>query len=67
MNLKDYLARAGITQAEFAEYIDVNPRTVRRWVSGEATTPKIVLLFIKLDPIRLVRKLRDNNPQEKKT
>ena len=34
-NLRNALSRAGISGEEFAELIDVDPRTVRRWLTGQ--------------------------------
>lgn len=53
--LKDYLQRIGITQGEFADYIGVTGRTVRRWVQGQEI-PKLVGLFVALDPIEVIGK-----------
>jgi len=53
--LKDYLQRIGITQEEFADYIGVHGRTVRRWVQGQEM-PKLVGLFVALDPIEVIGK-----------
>lgn len=54
MTLREYLKHLGITQAQFAQYIDVPPRAVKRWIA-EDKVPRLVQLFINLDPIRVVR------------
>jgi DNA-binding transcriptional regulator YiaG len=33
------LAEIGLSQAAFARWADVNPRTVRRWLSGKTAIP----------------------------
>jgi len=33
-NLKNALRRAGMTPEEFAEIVQVDPKTVQRWVAG---------------------------------
>jgi len=35
-------------QTKLAHHIDANPRTVRRWVSGDIPVPKVVLLYLQL-------------------
>lgn len=35
-------------QSKLARHIDTNPRTVRRWVSGEIPVPTVVILYLKL-------------------
>jgi DNA-binding transcriptional regulator YiaG len=54
VTLREYLKHLGVSQAEFAHYIDVPPRTVKRWIA-EDKVPRLVQLFINLDPIRVVR------------
>lgn len=36
------------TVKQFATFIEVNERTVRRWESGETPTPKVVTLLLKV-------------------
>jgi hypothetical protein len=33
-------------QSKLARHIDTNPRTVRRWVSGEIPVPEVVILYL---------------------
>ena len=40
--LKRELRKRGITQEDFAEYIGVSDRTVRRWVSGDIHSLDVV-------------------------
>ena len=44
MNLKQQLKDAGINQRQFAQYVGVDPRTVRRWVKDQP--PRIALLAL---------------------
>lgn len=44
-------------QSKLARHIDANPRTVRRWVSGEIPVPKVVIMYLEL--------YRSNNTEEK--
>lgn len=39
LNLKQALNAFGLTQAEFAQLIEVSPRTVSLWASGDSTLP----------------------------
>jgi len=39
-NLKDALRSAGLTAEQFAQIIDVDPKTVQRWVSGRTPYPR---------------------------
>jgi DNA-binding transcriptional regulator YdaS (Cro superfamily) len=39
-NLKDALRTAGLTSEQFAQIIDVDPKTVQRWVSGRTPYPR---------------------------
>ena len=67
-NLKAELKSIGITQREFAEYIDVHITTVSRWIRNELTTPKLVKLVLEnqrkaklFDEIIIVKNLKDYN------
>lgn len=35
-------------QSKLARHIDTNPRTVRRWASGDIPVPKVVLLYLQI-------------------
>lgn len=35
-------------QSKLARHIDANPRTVRRWVSGDIPVPKVVIMYLEL-------------------
>lgn len=35
-------------QSKLARHIKTNPRTVRRWVSGEIEVPYVVILYLQL-------------------
>src|ERR1700733_10991960 len=39
-NLKNALRTAGLTSEQFARIIDVDPKTVQRWVSGRTPYPR---------------------------
>lgn len=39
-HLKDALSQAGLTIEQFAEIIEVDPKTVQRWVSGRTPYPR---------------------------
>ncbi len=41
------LTQLELSQAELARHIDVDPRTVRRWASGEQPVPKVVEELLK--------------------
>lgn len=43
---KEYLEVLNKTQVGFAREIEVDPRTVRRWASGEKPVPKVVELLL---------------------
>jgi len=40
--IKEAIAHLGVKPNELAELIDVNPRTVTRWLSGEVRVPNVV-------------------------
>jgi transcriptional regulator with XRE-family HTH domain len=46
--LKRVLDRLGLKQSEFAELLDVSPRTVSLWVTGEVTLPGPVRAYLRL-------------------
>ena len=52
--IRDYFARKGVTQQELARFIDVSPRTVRRWFNG-ASVPRLLELAIEADIFDTVR------------
>src|ERR1700733_8771787 len=39
-NLKNALRTAGLTSEQFAQIIDIDPKTVQRWVSGRTPYPR---------------------------
>ena len=41
------LKQLGLSQMELARQIDVDPRTVRRWATGEHPVPKVVEELLK--------------------
>jgi transcriptional regulator with XRE-family HTH domain len=41
-NLKAELKSIGMTQKDFAEYVEINQNTVSRWVRGDLPLPKWV-------------------------
>ena len=45
--LRRVLRRLGLSQMELARQINVDPRTVRRWVRGDQTVPKAVEELLK--------------------
>jgi transcriptional regulator with XRE-family HTH domain len=45
-NLKEELKSIGMTQKDFAKYIEFHTNTVSRWVRGEDEIPKWVKLLI---------------------
>lgn len=48
--IRKYFADKGVSQQEVARFIDVDPRTVRRWFSGKgAPPPQLFILAIKAD------------------
>jgi DNA-binding transcriptional regulator YiaG len=45
------LARLGLSQVGAARFLEVDPRTVRRWAAGEVIIPKAVeMLLARLRP-----------------
>jgi transcriptional regulator with XRE-family HTH domain len=40
--LRKYMEEFGLTQTRLAKGLDVDVRTVRRWVTGESTIPRVV-------------------------
>lgn len=40
--LRKYMEEFGLTQPRLAKGLDVDVRTVRRWVTGESTIPRVV-------------------------
>jgi hypothetical protein len=53
--LKGHLQRVGLSQMEAARRLDVNPRTVRRWIAGESPIPEAVAQLVALWPTRKAR------------
>lgn len=48
LNLKESLDRLGLLQSEFARLIDVSPRTVSLWATGEKTFPGPAAAYVSL-------------------
>ena len=46
--LRAVLASLGLSQVGFARTVRVDPRTVRRWVAGDAVIPGPVVVLIEL-------------------
>lgn len=47
-DIKDYLSIIGWNQNTLAKRIEVNPRTVSRWITGETRTPFVVIEYLRL-------------------
>ncbi len=45
---RDAIARLGLTQVAAGEFLIGNPRTSRRWASGESPVPRSVALLLRL-------------------
>ena len=67
-DLKAELKSIGMTQKDFANYIDVHITTVSRWIRGELETPKLVKLVLEnqkkaklFDDVIEVKNLKDSN------
>jgi DNA-binding transcriptional regulator YiaG len=43
-----HLARLGLSQQAFARLFRANPRTARRWVSGDSEIPRAVAIALEL-------------------
>lgn len=48
LSLKDILDRLGLKQTELARLIDVSPRTVTHWASGDAQLPGPVAAYLRV-------------------
>lgn len=49
MNWQNYrraLFRIGLTQAGAARFFDINPRTSRRWATGDADVPRTIEIVL---------------------
>jgi len=46
--MRSMLAELGWSQAQFAERIDVSPRTVSLWATDRTDVPKVVMLYLEL-------------------
>jgi len=67
-DLKAELKSIGMTQKDFANYIDAHITTVSRWIRGELETPKLVKLVLEnqkkaklFDDVIEVKNLKDSN------
>ncbi len=45
---RDAIARLGLSQVKAGELLVCNPRTSRRWASGESPVPRSVALLLQL-------------------
>lgn len=45
---RDAIARLGLTQVAAGEFLIGNPRTSRRWASGESPVPQSVAMLLRL-------------------
>ena len=48
LSLKDMLERLGLKQAEFARLIDMSPRSVSLWATGESPLPGPVAAYLRV-------------------
>lgn len=48
LNLKDALDRLGLLQSEFARLVDVSPRTISLWATGEKSMPGPATAYLRL-------------------
>jgi hypothetical protein len=42
------IAKLGLSQVKAAEFLGFDPRTSRRWISGELVVPKTVAMLLEL-------------------
>jgi hypothetical protein len=42
------IAKLGLSQVKAAEFLGFDPRTSRRWISGELAVPKTVAMLLEL-------------------
>lgn len=42
------IAKLGLSQTKAAEFLGFDPRTSRRWISGELAVPKTVAMLLEL-------------------
>ncbi len=45
---REAIARLGLTQVAAGEFLIGNPRTSRRWASGDSPVPRSVALLLRL-------------------
>lgn len=45
---RDAIARLGMSQVRAGEFLIGNPRTSRRWASGDSPVPRSVALLLRL-------------------
>ena len=60
--LRAALADLGLSQVGFARLARVDPRTVRKWVSGDSAVPGPVIVLIELLRTHPVREARQKPP-----
>lgn len=46
MNIKELIAKTGMTQTEFSEWLGIPLRTVQNWCGGQRSAPSYVLELI---------------------
>jgi hypothetical protein len=44
----EVIEKLGLTQVAAAEFLGYDPRTSRRWVSGDLAVPKVVAMLLEL-------------------
>lgn len=55
IDLRADLARLDLSQSAFARRLGVNPRTVRRWLAGDAPIPLYVASWLALYKVSACR------------
>ncbi|MET4483154.1 MULTISPECIES: hypothetical protein [unclassified Bradyrhizobium] len=44
----EVIKKLGLSQVKAAEFLDYDPRTSRRWISGDLAIPKAVAMLLEL-------------------
>jgi len=52
--LQEYIEWLGASRKDLADYLEVDYRTLTRWLSGESPVPRMLELLVKANAIKMV-------------
>lgn len=60
--LQEYIEWLGASRKDLADYLEIDYRTLTRWLSGESPVPRMMELIVQCNCIKMTSADSDKNP-----